>query len=115
MNAASHPRSLLLLWSCVLVPPVAWAVALGLLFVLADDACGGSRAWLVVSGIVLLLTAAGAGLVAHRTHGRTQQTEGDDGDYGRFMLELAIGLAALFALVNLVSTVPIFLLSACPQ
>jgi hypothetical protein len=114
MNASLH-TPLPLLWTCVLLPPFAWAACLGLLFVLTDQAClHGSLAWLIATGVLCIGLAAAGGVLAYRRHARTSEAHGD-ADYERFMLEIAIGLAAVFTLVNIVSTVPVFLLSACPQ
>jgi hypothetical protein len=101
------------LWLFVLVPPFAWAAALGVLFAMTDEACHGRRGWLVAAGVLFMLLSAVPGLIAWREHGRTDTTHGD-ADHVRFLLELGVGSAIIFTLVNLLSTIPIFLLSACP-
>jgi hypothetical protein len=101
------------LWLFVLAPPFAWAAALGVLFTLTDGACHGARGWLVAAGVLFILLSAAPGFIAWRQHGRTATHHGD-ADYVRFLLELGVGSAIVFTLVNLLSTIPIFLLSACP-
>ena len=105
--------SLRLLWLCVLAPAFSWAAALGLLLPMAEEACHGTRSWLAVTGVLFVILAAAPGFVAWRHHRHSDAQQGD-GDYVRFLLELGIGSAILFTLVNLLFTVPIFFMSACP-
>jgi hypothetical protein len=99
-------------WLVLLLPPVAWCTALGALFSVTDESCArGSHAalWIIVAVCVLL---ASAGVpVAWRE--RRQAGEEGDVDRTRFMMELALGLSALFTLIVVMNAIPILLLSPC--
>ncbi len=115
-----RPSFLVLLWTVVLLAPLAWTFSLNVMFPLTDLVCQDGRRWLpmTVGGICLLL-AVGAPLLGWYSIGKLQdsreQRDAEDRiQTGRFMLVMGIGVGALFALVIAVSIVPIFFLSPCP-
>jgi hypothetical protein len=74
MDAPDHPRRLLRQWIALLLAPVAWSAALGILFPLTEDACArGSR---TAFWVVLLICVGGharwrvAGLAGEGGHRR---------------------------------------------
>jgi hypothetical protein len=107
------PRVFLRLWVLVLLAPLAWSTAFGLLFSLVDETCvSGSRlapGWVVAS---CLLLAALPGLLAGSWR-RSVALHDAAGERTRFMLDLAIGGSVLFTLVMLVMAVPIAFLDPC--
>ena len=107
------PRALLRLWVLVLLAPVAWVTALSVLFSLTNEACiSGSRShmWWVALGCIAL--AALPALLAWPSR-RIHDSGAAESERARFMLELATGASALFALVTLLTAVPIALLDSC--
>jgi hypothetical protein len=114
MPSERRPRFLLLLWTLFLLAPIAWSLTLSVNFALVHVACErGTRTPLFVLTAVCLLAALAAAVVARRKLAQTPQV-GDAAQRSRFMLGLSVGMGALFALVIVLSAVPIFLLSACP-
>jgi hypothetical protein len=112
-TAVSSPRALLEAWLTVLLAPVAWAAALGILYSLVDETCTrqGRGDMLVVGGACLALAIVPAP-IAWRWRRHIDDTT-SSGQRARFMLELAGGASLLFALVTLISAVPIVLLDPC--
>jgi hypothetical protein len=112
--ARSRPRTLLKVWVAFLLGPVAWSVSLGAMFWLTNPACQrGSRAPMVVTGVVCLVLALIAGIVAW-TGARRYAHDADSSEAERFLFGMAIGGSAIFALVIALSLVPVALLSPCP-
>jgi len=112
MDAPDHPRRLLRQWIALLLAPVAWSAALGILFPLTEDACArGSRtAFWVVLLICVLSTLGGASLAWRERAG----IAGNGGaDRASFLMHVALGMSAIFALVLLVMAVPVLMLGAC--
>ena len=112
MDTPDSPRRLGRQWTALLLAPVAWAAALGILFALTEDACvRGERLSLwIVTTVCVLLALAGASLA---WQGRGDY--GDDGgtDRARFMMRAALGISAIFAAVLMLMAVPILMLGAC--
>jgi protein-S-isoprenylcysteine O-methyltransferase Ste14 len=109
----SRPRALVEAWSVMLLAPVAWSVALGILFSLTNEVCErGDRTpmWAVALGCTALSLLPA--LVAWAWRRRTHEA-GDAGERVRFMLDVALGTSALFTLVLLVTAVPVALLGSC--
>jgi hypothetical protein len=108
---------LLLLWTVVLLAPVAWTVALGTMFPLTDFVCehGPHTPLWAVGGLCLVLVLAGIAIGWARLRD-TQEANATEtaAQRSRFLLELGVGMGALFALVIAFYIVPVFLLSACP-
>jgi len=113
MTPFSQPRALIEAWISVLLAPVAWAVALGGLYSLTDEVCarGGRMPMDAVALACLVLTLAPAPLAWLR--GRHTPPDTDAGERARFLFHTAMGLSALFALVTLLTAIPIFLLDPC--
>jgi hypothetical protein len=109
-----QPRVLWLVWVAVLLPPTAWAISLGAMFWLTDPACqGGSRVPIVATGVICTVLAIGAGLLAR--HGSRRYGDAPESTHsGQFLLTMAKGMSAIFALVILLSLVPVAMLSPCP-
>ena len=106
-----RPRALLLIWTAVLVAPIAWSISLIAMFWLTNPAClDGNRVPIVGTGVVCVLLAIGSGLLAF--HGSRRYA--DAAQSGRFLLALAQGSSAIFALVIALSLVPVAMLTPCP-
>ncbi len=107
------PRTLVGLWSALLLAPVAWASSLGITFSLTDETCisgsRGSMALVAVTSIVL--AAAPAAIAWPWRRGVNPATAA--GERMRFMLAVAAGGSVLFACVNLLAAVPILLVDPC--
>ena len=112
MNAPDSPRRLGRQWTALLLAPVAWAAALGILFALTEDACArGDRLSLwIVTAVCLLLALSGASLA---WSSREEPGADSGADRARFMMRAALGISAIFALVLIVMAVPILMLGAC--
>jgi hypothetical protein len=98
-------------WLVLLLPPVAWAIALGAMFSVTDESCArGSHTalWVIVGGCAVLAIAGAPLAWRERRH-----ADQGDIDRTRFMMELALGLSALFSLIVLMNAIPILLLSPC--
>lgn len=113
--ASSERRVLVKLWTVLLIAPVAWSAALGILFALLDESCaqGSRQAMLLAAAVCVLLTILPAPLA---WNWRRHFDAGSVGaERARFMLEVACGASVIFALTTLLTAVPVFLLSACPS
>jgi hypothetical protein len=114
MNSVHQHRWLMIVWTAVLLAPAAWSLSLGLMFPLTHAACatGSREPMLWVSAVCAVLALIG-GLVAWAALRRRSTPEGPASS--RYLLELAVGMSAIFLLVILVMSVPIFLLDSCPR
>ncbi len=114
MPAERRPRFLLLLWTLVLLAPIAWSVLLNVGFPLVELVCKRNTHtplyWLAA---LCLIAAVAAPLVAWRKLADVRDTS-DAARSGRFLLELTIGMSVTFVLVILATIVPMFLLNPCP-
>jgi hypothetical protein len=109
----SRPRALVEAWIVVLLAPTAWAAALGILFSLTDEACArGARTAMVAVACACVALTLAPGLLAWAWRRRIAEPHAA-ADRARFMLAVAIGASAIFTLVLMMTTVPIFLLPAC--
>ena len=109
MKAQDRPTYLALLWTVVLLAPVAWTMALGTMFPMTDWVCdGGPRSVFFAAGGICLALALIGGAVGWMRLAQTIE------ERSRFMLQLGIGSSALVALVIAMYIVPLFLLSSCP-
>jgi hypothetical protein len=105
-----RPRSLTLLWTTVLAGPIAWSLSLAIMFWTTRSVChGGSRNSLLTVGIICALLSIAGGILAARGFKQPLARF----EFSHFMLGLAVGASAVFALVIVLSLVPIFLLSPC--
>lgn len=113
----SRPPFFSLLWTVILLAPIAWAIALGTMLPLTDWACehGQRSTFFVMGGGCLLLAGASAALSWARLAKNAGSPPSDTAaQRSRFMLELGMGMSILFALVIAFYIVPVFLLSSCP-
>ncbi len=101
------------LWLLVLLAPVSWAAALGMLFSLSNETCiSGSRgAPIAVALVCVVLAALPAGPAWHWRRNIDGGTAG--AERMRVMLELALGGSVLFTAVTLLTAVPTVLLDPC--
>jgi hypothetical protein len=105
---------MLLLWMGVLLGPAAWGISLATLFWLTHPVCqGGERSSLWTVGAVCLAMAVGACVVSGVSLARAGFPPERSG-IAPFMMRMAVGLAAIFSLVILLSMVPIAMLTPCP-
>ena len=112
-RAYSQPRTFLLSWITLLLAPVAWATALGVLWSLTNESCvyQTRTAMWISAGIAVLLAAAPAPFAwARRRH---LDGASAAGERFRFMLETAAGVSLIFALVLLLTASSILLLTPC--
>jgi hypothetical protein len=112
-RAYSQPRTFMLSWLTLLLAPIAWAVALGILWSLTNESCVHQTrtAMWVSAGVSVLVALAPAPLAWLRR--RRLDAGSAAGERFRFMLEAAAGVSLIFALTLLLSTVSILLLSPC--
>jgi hypothetical protein len=112
MDAPDSPRRLARQWTALLLAPTAWAAALGMLFVLTEDACAldTRRPLWVALMICLALSLAGAALA---WRDRVPADNGGRIDRARFMAAVALGLSAMFAIVLMLMAVPLLMLGSC--
>jgi hypothetical protein len=112
MDAPDSPRWLVRQWTALLLAPVAWTAALGILFALTEDACarGDRRSMWIVATVCVLLALSGVTLAWS-----TREEPGADSgaDRARFLMRVALGMSAIFAVVLIVTAVPILMLGAC--
>jgi hypothetical protein len=107
-------RQMLLLWSGVLIGPIAWAFSLTSMFWFTHPVCqGADRTVLWVTGGTCAAVSAGACVGAAVWLARARVWR-ERAEIAPFMLGLGIGAGALFALVILLSMVPIAMLTPCP-
>ena len=112
-RACSQPRTFMLSWLTLLVAPIAWATALGVLWSLTDESCvHQTRTALWVSaGVSVLIAGVPAPLAWLRR--RRLNAGSAAGERFRFMLEAAAGVSLIFALTLLLSAASILLLNPC--
>ena len=112
-RAYSQPRTLVLSWLILLLAPIAWATALGILWSLTNEACvHQTRAAMWLSaGIAVLVAWAPAPFAWLRR--RRLDAASAAGERFRFMLEAAAGVSLIFGLTLLLSTASILLLTPC--
>lgn len=113
MRISQSAREFAGLWVLMLLAPVSWASALGILFSLTHEACiSGSRAAMWFTGIGGLVLVLLPGLLAWRW--RRAPANGPAARERRdFMLWIAIGGSALFTVVVLLSLFPVEVQDAC--
>jgi len=111
-DAPDHPRRLLRQWTALLLAPVAWAAALGILFPLTEDACARNsrKAFWVILAVCVISTFAGAWLAWRE---RAQVTGNGGGERASFLMHVALGMSAIFLVVLLVMAPPILFVGAC--
>jgi hypothetical protein len=109
----SAPRELTQAWGCLLLAPVSWSAALGILFSLTNEVCarGGRGAMFAVASACILLSIAPAPLAWLRR--RSISGASAAGERARFLMAVAVGASAIFTLVLVVTAIPTLLLSAC--
>lgn len=119
MTAQKRPAIFGLLWTVLLLAPLAWTLALGSMFPMTDWVCqSGQRAGLLIVGTtccVLALAAVAIGW-SRLTRDNLQASQEDQTsvERSRFMLQMGIWMSLIFALVILLYIVPVFLLRSCP-
>ena len=92
-------------WVILLLPPVAWCIALGVMFSATDESCSRSShasLWIIVSACTLLAMFAAPLAWREWQHAG----EAGDEDRTRFMMALALGLSALFSLIVAMNAIP---------
>jgi hypothetical protein len=114
MNSLHQRSGLMIVWTAVLLAPVAWSLSLGLMFPLTHAACAtGTRGPMLWVSTVCGTLALIGGLMAWAALRRRSGPEDPAGS--RYLLQLAVGMSAIFLLVILIMSVPVFLLDTCPQ
>jgi hypothetical protein len=109
MVSLTHAR----LWLVVLLAPVSWSAALGVLFSLTNETCiSGSRdpALAVACAAVLLAALPAAPAWLWR---RQVANDSPPAERTRFLLELATGGSVLFTLVTILTAIPVVFLDPC--
>jgi hypothetical protein len=112
-RAYSQPGTFLLSWLTLLLAPIAWATALGILWSLTDESCVHQTrtAMWVSAGVSVLVAVVPAPFAWLRR--RSLNAASAAGERFRFMLEAAAGVSLIFALTLLLSAASILLLSPC--
>ncbi len=102
----------------VLAPPLAWALSLIAMSWLTHPVCEGRPHGLITAaGIVCLLIAAVAGVLARRkliSGTGPDQGSAAEAEVAVFLHRMALWLSVMFAAVILLSLVPIAILTPCP-
>jgi hypothetical protein len=109
----SRPRHLVLMWVAALLAPFAWSAALGMMFSLTNETCmSGSRFDMLAVAItsILLAAAPAVPVVPWRKY---VETDTAAGERTRLLFDLAVAGSLIFALVMVVSTIPILFLDSC--
>jgi hypothetical protein len=111
---------IILLWLGLLLPPLAWSMQMGVMYMLQPWEClHPDRVALShpISLMAIVIAAAG-GLVAWRRWQALREPAPEPVEQlrsrGRFMALLGVSLSALFALVIIALWIPNHLLSPCP-
>ena len=109
----SLPRPLFEAWITVLIAPLAWMGALGGLYTLTDATCAqpGRMSMSALAFACLAVTIVPAPVAWLRS--RRTRIDTTTGERARFLFHTAAGLSALFAVVTLVTAIPIFMLDPC--
>lgn len=103
----SHSRPRVLIWVAALFAPFAWSAAVSLMFSLVDETCvQGSRVMLWVSVVTCISVAAAPAVL-------TAPLRGDPGNSARLIRDLVGAGSIVFAMVMLVTSVPVLMLEAC--
>jgi hypothetical protein len=105
--AHSHSRPRVFMWVAALLAPVAWSAAVSMMFPLIDATCiQGSRAmvWLTVATCTLVALAPAAFIAPLRRFA---------GESAPLVRDLVLAGSIVFAMVMLVTAVPILMLDAC--
>jgi hypothetical protein len=117
MIPVSTPRRLTKQWTLLLLPPVAWSAALGMLFSLTGEACMRQTNRFHWAVICACIVAAAISTPFAWGELRAQTTPPGEAtsriDRARFMMLVALGLSAVFTSILLVTAIPIALLSPC--
>jgi hypothetical protein len=114
MSARYSSGEFALLWSVVLGSPLAWAVSLASMFWLTHPVCQGmTHGVIFAAGCSCTAVALAAGIIArHRL--RRCADPGRLAGVDSFLLNMAVGMSAIFALVIALSLVPLAMLTPCP-
>jgi hypothetical protein len=107
-----------LLWTGLLVPPIAWAFQLQANYVLVSRTCQQGSRWPLhlITLIALLITlAAGFGSwhARERVNGMRSDDEAGHSSVARFMAVLGLMTSAMFLLVIIAQAVPSFIFHGC--
>ena len=110
---SSSYRGIWTQWTGVLAGPVAWSVMLGFNYALTKWSCGHTTAYVLQLIAVAAFACAAAGAyAAWRTLMLVPEGATDDGarpmDRSRFMGVLGLGSSALFGLLLIASSIPIW-------
>jgi hypothetical protein len=114
MTERIDARQMVLLWMGVLLGPTAWALSLTMLFWFTHPVCQGAGRgvlWITGAACAVLCVAAGIGAAWGLARARFPA---EVSGIAPFMMRLAVGMSAVFALVILLSMVPISMLTPCP-
>lgn len=109
-------RLTLLLWTAVLLAPIAWAAHLTASYAVATLNCDGSALSIHVTTVLALALALAGGVLGWRIHQRLEGGPGVDParlERRRFMAGGAVILSMLFGFTILVQAMPAFLLRPC--
>jgi hypothetical protein len=104
-------RRYVLVWTVVLLGPLAWGASLTAMFWATHPVCQGASHGLIygIGGACAVLTLS-AGLLGWRS----LAVERAEHESEHFLLQVGVGASALFALVIALSLVPISMLTPCP-
>lgn len=104
-------RRYVLIWTVMLLGPLAWGASLTGMFWATHPVCqGASHGWIYAIGVACAVLTLGAGLLGWRA----LAVERAERESEHFLLQLGVGASALFALVIMLSLVPISMLTPCP-
>lgn len=107
------------LWLAVLTPPAAWAAHLQISYALAPSACDAqSRLMLLIVSVVCLVLPAMTSRTAYRLWrsyptGTSQEVQPASISRANFMAGLGLASGAMFGIVVIGQTIPMFFLRLC--
>ena len=99
-------------WPALLLAPMAWAMALGILFALTGDACGpGSRLSLGIVVTICVVLAVASSSVAWQI----RRELGDSGPLDRARLKrgLSLGISAILSVALILMAAPVLVTGTC--
>ena len=112
MNGMRDKGINLSLWVGILLPPLAWSAALEAVYLTNGYACAGSAiGWSHLSSVIGLVLCLAGGLIAWNQlpSGNVDTLQGR----GKFMAQLGIFLAVLFALLTIAQWLPVIVGVPC--
>lgn len=112
MITPDSPPRLARQWPALLLAPIAWASALGILFALTGDACGpDSRVSIGVVVTICLVLAVASSSVAWQI--RRELGDGGPLDRARLLRGVSVGISAILSVALILLAMPVLASGTC--